>query len=138
MADGSTPVRDDRLSWDTAPLDYAAAARCLDHALNSRGDPDVWQALVAVWIARLSREERRAVLGAAMEAADEEDVAVLDAMLGGAGEPLPWLLSPLDEAATWAALASPDERRAYAAACWREMEPEDRRAFLDYASRSRA
>ncbi|HET7409823.1 MAG TPA: hypothetical protein VFJ13_06455, partial [Paracoccaceae bacterium] len=92
----------------------------------------VWEALVAVWAARLSRPERIAILYAAIHAIHQDDLEPsLEEALGGdgAGEPpSPWhdVSDVLDEAATWAMMASDDERRSYALAALSEMPTSER------------
>ena len=99
-------------------------------------DKETWRAASAVFRARLTREERIALLATTVDAVDDEDLEpTLDGMLGGAGEPLPWFISPLDEAQTWATFASSAERAAYAAESFLAMPPADRRAFLARAGR---
>ena len=120
-----------------AHADHRASARMLGFALVF-GEGAGWLAFSAVIHARLSRTERAALAASALIAVDDEDLEpTLDAALGGAGEPMPWLVSPLDEASTWAAIASNEERRSYALAAFSAMPPGDQREFLAYA-RSRA
>ncbi|MFN3824091.1 MAG: hypothetical protein ACK4RN_08945 [Pseudorhodobacter sp.] len=49
-----------------------------------------------------------------------------------AGMPIAPLLSVMDEAAFWADLATPGERKAYCLASFNAMPPKDRASFLAY------
>ncbi|MFN4173301.1 MAG: hypothetical protein ACK4GW_16250 [Pseudorhodobacter sp.] len=49
-----------------------------------------------------------------------------------AGSPPPPLLSAMDEAASWAEWATPDERKAYCLASFNAMPLKDRASFLAY------
>ena len=113
--------------------DHRAAARALGHALTLH-EAETWLAFSAVIQARLARSERAALGFSVIKSLEDEDLEpTLDATLGGAGEPLPWFLSPLDEARTWAQFASNEERRTYALAAFVAMSPGDQKEFLAYA-----
>jgi hypothetical protein len=111
---------------------HLGATRALGYALTL-GDYETWEAASAVWQARLSTQERGALAWAALRSLDHDDaLAVAEAVLGGAGAPLPPLFSPVSEAAFWTGIASPAEIDAYALACTRAMAPGRRAAFLEY------
>ncbi len=52
--------------------------------------------------------------------------------LGGAGAPLPTFLDLVDEAGFWADMATPDERAAYAVACFNRFSKRERDEFRDF------
>ena len=68
--------------------------------------------------------------------AQEPEFALMtaDAALGGGGAPLPTLIDVIDEAGFWADTATPDERAAYAVACFNrfsKLERDEFRAFVE-------
>ena len=61
------------------------------------------------------------------------EAALLDL---GPGQPFPPLFSIMDAARDWAEWASVPELKAFAAACFEQMRPKVRAAFLRYAQRA--
>lgn len=62
------------------------------------------------------------------------EAAVVDL---GAGQPIPPLISAMDEARTWVDWASISERKAYALVCFQSLSPKDQAAFLSYVQARR-
>lgn len=90
-----------------------------------------WTAAGAILAARLTRQERGSLAYAAlwsMDAADAELVARV--ALRNAGMPGAPFLGIMDEAESWADLATVQERKAYALACYTRLSERDRAAFL--------
>lgn len=109
---------------------HERAARVIGYALTldtSNG----WTAVGAILAARLTRQERGSLAYAAlwsMDAADAELVARV--ALRNAGMPGAPFLGIMDEAESWADLATVQERKAYALACYTRLSERDRAAFL--------
>ncbi|WP_397544218.1 hypothetical protein [Roseovarius salis] len=111
---------------------HKKAAKLLGYALIL-DDFDSWEAASAIWQARLTDTERAALAWAALRSLDEDHAReVAYTVIQGAGAPLPPFISPMDEAAYWADIASPAELDAYALACVQAMAPGRRAAFLEY------
>lgn len=55
-----------------------------------------------------------------------------------AAEPIPPLFSYMQEARSWASLACRGELKAYCAACWERLSPEDQSAFRTFITQERA
>lgn len=112
---------------------HLGATRMLGYALTMH-DYETWEAASAVWQARLTPEECAALAWAALRSLDRDHaLAVTEAVLDGAGAPLPPLFNATDEAAWWAGIASPEEIDAYAVATFNALSPAKRRDFIDYA-----
>lgn len=83
------------------------------------------------------RAEAATALCLAIAECEPEDAGpILEAALLslGAGQPIPPLLSLMEEASTWADFATGAERKAYALACFTRMPPADRAGFLAYVT----
>jgi hypothetical protein len=102
-------------------------------------DYETWEAASAVWQARLSPEECAAIAWAALRSLDRDHaLAVIEAVLDGAGAPLPPFINPMDEAMFWADIASPEELRAYTLATFNRLPPEAQADFLAHVQRRAA
>ena len=111
---------------------HLGATRMLGYALTMH-DYETWEAASAVWQARLTVDEAGALAWAALRALDEDDAReVANTVLDGAGAPLPPFISPMDEAAYWADIASPEELEAYCLATFQAMPRGRQAAFLDH------
>lgn len=111
---------------------HKKSAKVLGYALVL-GDFEDWEAASVIWQARLTGAERAALAWAALRSLDDDDAReVANTVIQDAGAPLPPFISPMDEAAFWADIASPAELDAYALACVRNMAPDRRAAFLDH------
>ena len=85
----------------------------------------------------LDQPTRVSLAWAAMAALDRRDAAAIAGQFSAGGYPPPgFLSSPKAEAALWAAGASRRELRAFAAAAFKAMTADDRRAFLGWARRA--
>jgi len=93
--------------------------------------------LVPVLARYLDASERATLAGALVDAAEDdgEAEALAEVVLTRAGHPLPPLKRLADEAADWAAFASPAEVKHYALAAFRGLRPADRAGFLRAAQR---
>jgi hypothetical protein len=111
---------------------HLGATRMLGYALTLH-DYETWEAASAVWQARLSPEECAALAWAALRALDLDHAReVANTVIQDAGAPLPPFISPMDEAAYWADIASPEELEAYCLATFQAMPRGRRAAFLDH------
>ena len=109
---------------------HERAARVIGYALTLDTSSG-WTAAGAILAARLTRQERGSLAYAAlwsMDAADAELVARV--ALRNAGMPGAPFLGIMDEAESWADLATVQERKAYALACYTRLSERDRAAFL--------
>jgi hypothetical protein len=107
-------------------------------ALTLETDTDAWRAVTEVSMVRLSPMERANLALACLDAtADEEFFDIVDAMVPArmTGSPLPSLLDAENEARWWASVASPSEVKAWLVACYARLPLQERRGFLDAASR---
>lgn len=112
--------------------------RCLALALTTHGG-DGWETFARLLRLRLAPDERVALALAALRACDEADAEeLLDGLTSGAGEPQAAFLSPMDQAAFWADMASPDELEAYCLASFKGMARGRQDAFIDYVQGRRA
>ena len=72
---------------------------------------------------------------ASLQAAEPELAhTIATGALSGAGTPLPRLMDLMEDAGWWADLATPEERRAYAVACFNRFSQRERdefRAFVE-------
>lgn len=87
------------------------------------------------------RAEAATALCASIAECDPQDAApILEAALlsFAAGEPVPALLSIMEEARTWADFAIVAERKAYCVASFNALSPADRAAFLAHVTGGRA
>lgn len=117
---------------------HLGATRMLGYALTSH-DYETWEAASAVWQARLSPEECAALAWAALRALDLDHAReVANTVIQDAGAPLTPFINPMDEAAYWADIASPEELEAYCLATFRAMPRGRRAAFLDHVQRRKA
>ncbi|WP_371061292.1 hypothetical protein [Rhodosalinus sp. 5P4] len=120
------------MSTETRSLDSA-----IGEALRAHPCPDSWAELGAALTSRLEPDEHAALAWAALRSLPEDvAVSVVGIALPAAGPPLPPWSDPREDADFWARLASRDERRAYATAAFRTLEPGDRRAFAKWAGRA--
>ena len=112
---------------------HKKAAKALGYALTL-DTPEAWLAASTVWQARLTPQEAAVAAWAALRATDP-DLALIVASeaLGGAGMPPAALGDVMDDAGWWADLAAPEERAAYAVACFNRFTPLERDQFLEFA-----
>jgi len=117
---------------------HLGATRMLGYALTMH-DYETWEAASAVWQARLTPEECAALAWAALRSLDRDHALdVTEAVLDGAGAPLPPFINPMGEATFWAAIASPEALRAYTLATFNRLPPEAQADFLAYVQRRAA
>lgn len=85
---------------------------------------------------RKRAEAATALCHAIAECEPEDAALILEAALRsfGAGQPVPPLLSLMDEARTWADFATVAERKAYCLASWNRLPAADRAAFLAHVT----
>lgn len=115
---------------------HKKAAKLLGYALVL-GTYGGWEGASAVWQARLTEAERAALAWAALRSLDRDNaMLVAETVLGGAGAPDAPLFSEMDQAAFWADMASENELKAYALACFNRMSPGDQCAFLEHVRRA--
>lgn len=123
------------------PLDrrHQSALHMLSCALKLGNDPEVWDAVPLVFIARLTNDERVRLLEAAMIAAGDDQIPLnLDRHQDRAGSPLPVLIDVDGDARWWADLASDQELKAWLAACFVRLPSRNQQAFLETAMRRSA
>lgn len=100
---------------------YKAVCRMVGYALHLGCGTDLkpYQGLAMVLRAKLTPSERQGLAWAALMACDDAEAeGIAASVLGeGTGVPLPAFLDVAEDAALWAAYASPRELRAYSAAC---------------------
>lgn len=99
------------------------------------GTPEAWGDFSVVCRTRLSINERAGLAVAALRSLPDvlsQDTAA--AALGANGDPLPPFLGGMDDARHWASLASANELKAYALACFEAMEPRAQAAFFHHIS----
>ena len=129
----SRPARRSLMSIYAKPR-HKAAARVLGYAvtLNSA---EAWCAAATIWHVRLTPQEAAGMAWAALKAMEPEiALMTVETALGGAGAPLPTFHDLVDEAGFWADMATPDERAAYAVACFNRFSKRERdefRAFVE-------
>lgn len=115
-----------------AKPEHKRAAKVLGYALTL-GTPDAWFSASAVWQARLTSQEAGAIAWAAINATEPCHASeVATAALGGYGMPQPALDDLMREAGWWADLARPEERAAYAVACFNRFSPKERDEFKEF------
>ncbi|MFY9210037.1 MAG: hypothetical protein WAO69_02825 [Aestuariivita sp.] len=115
-----------------AKSEHEKAAKVLGYALTL-DTPDAWYAASAVWQARMTPQEAAAKAWAALHATEPElALMVARAALGCAGVPLPTLDDIVADAGWWADLAGPEERAAYAVACFNRFSPVEREEFREF------
>lgn len=125
------------------PADYIlprhkAVSRAIAYALAA-DLPDARGSLPDVLRCRLAPRERGALALMALVALEDEDrVAVLGTVDGGAGFPATPFDDVMPQAELWAEAASDEERRAHLFTAFQALKPRDRREFADYASRRAA
>ncbi|WP_397542054.1 hypothetical protein [Roseovarius salis] len=111
---------------------HLGATRMIGYALTMN-DFETWEAASAVWQARLTPEECAALAWAALRSLDLDHAReVANTVIQDAGAPLPPFISPMDEAAYWADIASPEELEAYCLATFQAMPRGRQAAFLDH------
>ncbi len=116
-----------------AKAEHKRAAKALGYGLTL-GDDSAWFSVSAVWQARLTPQEAATVACAAILATDSEFAeSIAYAVLEGAGAPLPAFFDIVSEAGFWADMATPQERAAYAVACFNRFSPVERDEFRDFA-----
>ncbi len=109
---------------------HERAARVIGYALTLDTSPG-WTQASAILAARLSRSERGSLAYAALASLEPiEAELVARIATRGAGMPCAPFLGVMDEASFWAELATVQERKAYALACFTQLSPQDRAAFL--------
>ncbi|MCK0101189.1 hypothetical protein [Pseudohalocynthiibacter sp. F2068] len=117
---------------------YDRSARMMHHALILN-DFRAWEAASSIWALRLTVQERTALLLASIWSLDREDAQdVAEAALSGAGMPQAAFITNIDQAAFWADMASPSERKAYCLASYNRMPECDQSAFLEHIQRGAA
>ena len=126
------PARRSLMSRYANP-EHKKAAKVLGYALTLE-TPDAWYGASIVWQARMTPQEAAATAWAALHATEPELAQmVATAALGGAGAPLPTMEDVMADAGWWADLAAPEERAAYAVACFNRFSPVEREEFLEFA-----
>jgi hypothetical protein len=111
---------------------HLKATRMLGFALTLN-DEASWEGASFVWQVRLTVAERSAIAAAALRSLDlDQAIEIADAVFGGAGAPLPFLLDPVSDALSWASYANPAEIDAYALATFNALSPSKRREFIDF------
>lgn len=109
---------------------HERAARVIGYALTLDSSTG-WTQASAILAARLSRIERGSLAYAALASLEPiEAELVARVALRSAGMPGAAFLGEMDEAAFWADLATVQERKAYALACYTRLSNRDRAAFL--------
>jgi hypothetical protein len=100
------------------------------------GTAQAWAGFETVARARLTLEERVALAWAALGALDtpEQAESVAEFFLTYAGGPLPPFLSPMEDARSWAQLATLKERKAYALAAYEALPMREQMAFRNHIS----
>ena len=94
------------------------------------GDPEAWAGFSLMARLRLSVFERAGLAVAALKSLPEDHAMMTAAaVFGAAGEPLPAFLGGMDDARSWAAMASLEELKAYALAAFEAMPQRDQAAF---------
>lgn len=120
----------------SAPPRLKRAARAVGYAC-ALDDSHAWSGCSRVLEARLTPRERAGLAWASLRSLDAETaLQIADLVVGGPSMPLPPWGDPREDAELWAELASREERRAYATACFRKLEPGDRRRFAAWAGRA--
>lgn len=117
-----------------AKRSHRKAAKLLGYALTL-DTPEGWLAASVVWQAILTPQEAATMAYAAFTALppDLAEIVTTEA-LGSAEMPLPTFSDVVDEARWWADRATPDERAAYAVACFNRFSAFERdqfRAFVE-------
>ncbi|WP_340240384.1 hypothetical protein [Sulfitobacter pontiacus] len=111
---------------------HLGATRVLGYALTL-SDEVAWEGASAVWQARLEPAECAAFAWAALRSLDYDGaLLVTEAVLDGAGAPMPPFLDQMDDALWWAAYAGPSELEAYALSTFQALSPSKRREFAEY------
>lgn len=109
-------------------------SRMLGYTLTL-GEPEAWGGFSVVARARLTVNERAALAVAALLSLPDTHVADTAAtVLGAAGDPLPAFLGGMDDARFWASIASENELKAYALACFEAMTRKDQAALYQHIS----
>lgn len=99
------------------------------------GDPDAWGGFSVVARARMTHEERAALVVAALGSLPyQHALETVATVFGAAGDPLPPFLGGMEDARHWAGWASPNELKAYALAAFEAMPTQDRAAFFRHIS----
>lgn len=89
----------------------------------------------------MRREAKANALIDALMACDRDDrLPFVEALLNGlcAGSPIPAFTGIMEEANFWADMACRAELKAYCAACFTRLSPDDQRAFLTFAEGRKA
>lgn len=93
-------------------------------------------------ISRNMRREAKAnaLIDAVMDCDPRDRLPFLEAIIDGlrAGMPLPFFGRVMEEARFWAEMATRSERKAYCAAIFARLTPEDQDAFRTFISQERA
>jgi hypothetical protein len=110
---------------------HVKVARMLGDTLTL-GAPEDWEGFAIVARRWLTQEERQALAWAALEAEGK-----IEPVFPSIGSSTPRLSrgDPIEEAADWCNLATAEEIKAYAFACFLSMPPEDKAKFLRFAQR---
>ncbi|WP_306043855.1 hypothetical protein [Mameliella sp. MMSF_3455] len=99
------------------------------------GTSDAWSGFSDVAAARLSNEERAALAFASLRSLHPDHAELTArAAIRAAGAPVPAFLGQMDEARSWAALASRAELKSYAAAAFDALSAADQTDFFRYIS----
>ncbi len=117
---------------------HKRVARMVGYALTA-DDPGIWNDTAFVLSRRLTQLELASMAYAALSALDPD--ARLPVFKSAGGEltthsPVPPLLGLMDEASFWADLASRNELKAYALACYKRMPPKDQAAFWAHVGKA--
>lgn len=98
-------------------------------------EPDKWAGFSVVARARMTIEERAALVVAALGSLPyQHAIETVSTVFGAAGDPLPPFLGGMEDARHWAGWASPNELKAYALAAFEAMPPKDKAAFFRHIS----
>ena len=109
------------------------AMRATYHAIDADND-HVWPDVSAMWSRCLSADTRAKLALTALDACDDDHAySIAEHVLGGAEQPQASFISHMDQAAFWADMASKDELKAYAVACFNRLPMSERSAFLSWA-----
>ncbi len=108
------------------------AMRATYHAIDAQDDT-VWPRLSLMWRRCLSPDVRAKLALLALDACEEDHAQnIAGHVLSGSVAPVAPFLSPMDEAAFWADLATPDELDAYCLASFNRMSGRRQADFLGF------
>ena len=115
---------------------HSRACKSIGFALKL-GSFESWKQASFIMSARLKAQERASLAFSVLQSLQKDDASLVAeaALRDGAGQPIAPLFNTMDEASFWADMASNDELKAYALACFNRMFEPDRVSFLDYVQR---